>query len=75
MPILEPLVAGRATLIDVADAVARQCERLAGPSARGNGQLTLLATAHPERLQSALSALGLHSLLARLASPARLTDA
>lgn len=69
-PVLEPIVAGRAQLVDVADAVARQCVRLAGASALGTGRLTLLATAHPERLQAALPALGLHWLSARLAGPA-----
>lgn len=71
-PLLEPIVAGRATLVDVAEAVARQCVRLAGNSAHGHGQLTLLATAHPERLQAALPALGLNRLVTRLSGPARL---
>ncbi len=71
-PVLEPIVAGRAALVDVADAVARQCVRLAGASALGSGQLTLLATATPERLQAALPVLGLHRLSSRLAAPARL---
>ncbi|SDH05697.1 glutamate racemase [Propionivibrio dicarboxylicus] len=69
-PQLAPIVAGRATLVDVADAVARQCERLAGPAARGQGRLALWATAHPERLPAALSALGLQHLHARLSGPA-----
>ncbi|MEI7613301.1 MAG: glutamate racemase [Betaproteobacteria bacterium] len=69
-PLLEPLVAGRATLVDVADAVARQCVRLATPSASGSGTLTLLATAQPERLQLALPALGLQHLARRLSGPA-----
>ncbi len=72
-PVLEPIVAGRATLVDVADAVARQCVRLAGASALGHGTLTLLATAQPERLQAALPALGLTRLNARLTGPARLS--
>ena len=71
-PVLEPIVAGRATLVDVADAVARQCERLAGPAAQGQGRLTLLATAHPERLAAALPALGLQALGQRLSGPTRL---
>lgn len=70
-PVLEPIVAGRARLVDVADAVARQCVRLAGASALGKGRLTLLATAQPERLQTALPALGLHWLTPRLSGPAR----
>ena len=74
-PLLAPIIDGRAELVDVADAVARQCERLAGRSAQGNGRLTLLATAHPERLHAALPALGLHRLTERLAGPARLAGA
>lgn len=70
-PLLEPLVAGRAALVDVADAVARQCVRLAGPTAHGHGRLHLLASAQPERLQAALPALGLHGLAGRLTAPAR----
>ncbi|MBK7356242.1 glutamate racemase [Propionivibrio sp.] len=72
-PSLAPIVAGRAALVDVADAVARQCLRLAGASARGAGRLTLLATAHPERLQAALPALGLRWLTGKLAAPVRHT--
>ena len=70
-PVLEPIIAGRAQLVDVADAVARQCVRLAGASALGKGRLTLLATAHPERLQAALPVLGLNWLSGKLAGPAR----
>jgi glutamate racemase len=70
-PVLESIIAGRAQLVDVADAVARQCVRLAGASALGKGQLTLLATAQPERLQAALPALGLSWLSSKLAGPAR----
>ena len=71
-PMLAPIVAGRATLVDVADAVARQCVRLAGDSTSGRGHLSLLATAQPERLQAALPALDLHRLVPRLTGPARL---
>lgn len=67
---LAPLVAGRAELVDVAEAVARQCERLAGPAAEGSGRLTLLATARPERLDRALVAFGLADLAPRLTGPA-----
>jgi glutamate racemase len=58
VPLLQPLVAGRAELVDVAGAVARQVLRLR-PGHAGGGRLTLLATARPERLQAALPALGL----------------
>lgn len=71
-PIMAPLLHGRAELIDVADAVARQTLRLAGPAAQGNGRLQLLATAHPERLMAALPALGLTHLLPRVHDTARL---
>jgi len=71
-PILEPIAAGRAALVDVAEPVARQCVRLAGASAHGHGRLMLLATAQPERLQAALPALGLNRLITRLGGPARL---
>ena len=77
-PVLETIVDGRAQLVDVADAVARQCRRLAGqadfPHNAGNGRLTLLASADPERLQTALAALGLARLTARLGAPARLAE-
>lgn len=73
-PVLEPIIAGQATLVDVAAAVARQCVRLAGASAQGgSGRLTLLATAYPERLHSALPALGLQHLLPRLGAPASMS--
>jgi glutamate racemase len=70
-PVLAPIVAGRAELVDVADAVASQVLRLAGGS-HGSSQLELLATAHPERLHAALPRLGLHALAARSARPAKL---
>jgi glutamate racemase len=65
-PILEPIVRGRAELVDVADAVARQVMRLGGESV-GNARLRLLATARPERLHAALPALGLGWLAERAA--------
>ena len=74
-PVLEPIVAHQARLVDVADAVARQCVRLAGVDALGRGRLTLLATAQPEKLQAALPALGLRWLDDRLCSAARLVVA
>ncbi|MDR2613707.1 MAG: glutamate racemase [Candidatus Accumulibacter sp.] len=76
-PVLQPIVAGRATLVDVAEAVARQCQRLAG-EARGEttdrGRLTLSASASPERLCRALSVLAPESLAARASGPAILAD-
>jgi glutamate racemase len=75
-PVLEAVAAGRAKLIDVAEAVARQCLRLAG-EVRGDesaGRLTLCASAHPEGLRRALRVLNLESLAARASGPAILAD-
>ncbi|HZV54221.1 MAG TPA: glutamate racemase [Rhodocyclaceae bacterium] len=73
-PIMAPLLRGRAELVDVADAVARQTLRLAGPAAQGSGRLHLLATAHQERLMAALPALDLTHLLPRIYGTARLAE-
>lgn len=72
-PLLAPICHGRAELVDVAAAVARQVLRLAGsPAGAGAaGRLDLLATARPERLQAALPALGLGWLAARTRPPPR----
>lgn len=73
VPTLIPLIKGRAHLVDVAEAVARQVVRLAGgQSQQGTGTLTLLATARPERMQAALPRLGLGWLLARAGQAAGL---
>ncbi len=64
-PLIEPLLAGRAQLIDVAAAVARQVLRLRSDSHAG-GHLHLQATTRPEHLAAALPALGLHALAARI---------
>ncbi len=66
-PIIEPLLEGRAQLVDVAAAVARQVLRLSA-DAYADGRLHLQATAHPERLAAALPALGLQALAERVAS-------
>lgn len=66
-PLIEPLIAGRAELVDVAAAVARQVVRLGGQR-EGSARLHLRATAHPERLRAALPALDLGMLAARVAS-------
>ena len=71
-PVLKPIVAGRAELIDVAEAVARQCLRLADRAGEGSRQLVLSATALPERLQDALPRLGLGHLQGRQRMPAQL---
>lgn len=73
-PLLAPLIAGRAELVEVADAVARQAVRLHEPRrhlTRGGGCLHLQATARPERLQAALSTLHLGWLLPRITDAAR----
>ncbi len=67
-PTLAVIVAGRAELVDVAEAVARQVVRLAG-ARQGQARLKLFATARPERLHAALPALGL-GYLAERAGPA-----
>lgn len=67
-PLIHPLLDGRAELVDVAAAVARQVVRLAGERG-GQARLELLATAHAERLRAALPALGLHELAQRAAAP------
>lgn len=72
-PLLNPLIDGRAELVDVADAVARQVTRISGTRTHGNAQLNLLATATPERLRLALPRLGL-DWLAKRATPTPLAS-
>lgn len=69
-PLLKPVIAGRAQIIDVAAAVARQCQRLADINVNSQGRIILQATAYPERLQAALTVLGLERLQLRLQAPA-----
>jgi glutamate racemase len=66
-PLMTPAAQGRAELIEVADAVARQVVRQHGAEG-GQATLHLEATTRPERLAAALPALGLQSLAARVAS-------
>ena len=66
IPLLEPLVRGRAELVDVAAAVARQVVRL-HQQPNGSAHLALHATARPEQLHAALPALGLGWLADRAA--------
>lgn len=65
-PLLTEIAGQRAQLVDVAEAVARQTQRLAGPLAAGRGELRLLASAHPEKLHAALPRLRLGQLAARV---------
>lgn len=55
-----------ARLVDVADAVARQTQRLAGSLTDGHGKLILRASAHPEKLYAALGKLHLSHLATRV---------
>ena len=68
-PLLRDVIGARAQLVDVADAVARQTQRLAGPLAHGEGRLQLHASAHPERLHAALPRLHLAHIGARISGP------
>jgi glutamate racemase len=72
-PQLSSLVAGRAELVDVAEAVARQVLRVATNGDSGTARLRLAATARPERLNAALAGLGL-SMLSGRADPAVLAS-
>ena len=71
-PTLQALLAGRAEIVDVADAVARQVARLRGEQRQGSGSLQLLASAAPQRLRAALPTLGLGWLAPRLRQDAQL---
>lgn len=74
-PVIEPLIQGRAELVDVAEAVARQVMRVGGDGdATSHPRLELLATARPERLHAALPALGLGWLAERCHGPAQLAS-
>lgn len=67
VPLLQQVIGARAQIVDVADAVARQTQRLAGDFALGSGRVILHASAHPERLRAALPRLHLAHLVARVA--------
>lgn len=59
-PTLSRLIGGKAQLVGVAGAVARQACKVSGAETRtGNGSIRLMATAQPGRLSNALSVLGL----------------
>jgi glutamate racemase len=63
--LLDPLVAGRAALVEVAEPVALQARRLyVGQSEPG--QIDLLASARPEQLRCALPKLALQALIPRV---------
>ncbi|MBI5900190.1 MAG: glutamate racemase [Rhodocyclales bacterium] len=66
-PVLREAIQGRAELVDVADAVARQARRLAARMPAGHGRIHLHASARPERLRAALPHLHLNHLATRVA--------
>ena len=71
-PTLSRLIGGKAQLLGVAGAVARQACKVSGAEAlNGIGRIRLMATASPERLTAALVALGLGSLNERLSDQPR----
>ena len=71
-PTLNRLIGGKAQLVGVAGAVARQaCKVANAESLTGTGSIRLMATATPERLTTALSSLELHNLTAHLAGQPR----
>jgi len=65
-PLLREIAGPKVRLIEVADAVARQTQRLAGPLAAGHGEIRLQASAHPEKLYAALTRLHLTRLAQRV---------
>lgn len=67
-PMIAPLVANKAELIEVSEAVARQTQRLARDLPVGTGKIQLHASARIEQLHAALPALKLENLIPRLVS-------
>lgn len=70
--LLREIVGAHIHLVDVADAVARQTQRLAAPlidvheQHHGSGKIILRASAYPEKLHAALDKLHLSHLAARV---------
>jgi glutamate racemase len=79
-PLLREIAGPRVQLIDVAEAVARQAQRLAAPLAPAlnegahGGRIFLRASAHPERLHAALDKLHLGHLAARVHATTALAE-
>ena len=81
---LEPMLDKQAVLVDVAAAVARQCQRIYVPQRIPDPHsalvlntytpLHLYATAQPTRLTAALPLLGLHNLSRRIEGTAKIVD-
>lgn len=69
-PTLSRLIGGKAQLVGVASAVARQaCKVSNTETLTGTGSIRLMSTMNPVRLPHTLSALGLETLVARLSEP------
>ncbi len=69
-PIISQLIGGKAQLVGVAGAVARQACKVSGAETRtGTGQIRLLSTMNPVRLTEATKVLGLGHLIDQLYSP------
>lgn len=73
VPTLSHLIGGKAQLVGVAGAVARQaCKVSNAASHTGKGTVRLFATANPARLTEAIDALGLNAINHRIDHPAAL---
>lgn len=70
-PLLRTIASPRATLIDVAGAVAVQAGRLHKGSGQERGEISLSTSGEPERLRAALPLLGLHALQTRVRNVTR----
>ncbi len=70
-PLLYKIVGQRASLIDVAGAVAGQAARLHGDFGQGRGEILLSTSGEPERLRAALPLLGLQALQAQVRNVTR----
>lgn len=69
-PILSRLIDGKAQLVGVAGAVARQACKVSGAETlTGTGKIRLMSTMNPVRLTEATKALGLGHLIDRFTSP------
>ena len=69
-PTLNRLIDGKAQLVGVAGAVARQACKVSGAEAlTGLGSIKLMSTMNPVRLTHALSELGLEALVQNLSGP------
>ncbi|MEN9880217.1 MAG: glutamate racemase [Pseudomonadota bacterium] len=75
VPTLNRLIGGKAQLVGVASAVARQACKVSGAETlTGTGTIRLMSTMNPVRLTEATKALGLGHLIDRLTGPPQLLD-